>query len=55
MPIPSEPDLMDIYGVSRDTVRKAVAALRDGEYVRTVKGMGSFVLDQDLWPADNAD
>jgi GntR family trehalose operon transcriptional repressor len=54
MPIPSEPDLMEIYEVSRDTVRKAVATLRDDGYVRTVRGMGTFVLDQDLWPAADA-
>jgi DNA-binding GntR family transcriptional regulator len=49
-PLPSEPHLVQIYGVSRDTVRKAVSVLREEGYVRTVKGLGSFVVDRELWP-----
>ena len=52
LPIPSEPSLMQIYGVARDTARKAVAVLRDQGYVNTVKGMGSFVRDREDWPSD---
>jgi DNA-binding GntR family transcriptional regulator len=52
LPIPSEPTLMQTYGVARDTARKAVAVLREECYVSTVKGMGSFVRDRDEWPSD---
>ena len=51
LPIPSEPSLMQIYGVARDTARKAVAVLREEGYVTTVKGMGSFVRDREDWPS----
>ena len=50
MPIPSETSLMQEFGVARVTVRKAVAALRDSGYVRTVHGMGSFVSEPSEWP-----
>lgn len=49
-PIPSEPRLQGQYGVARDTVRKAIAILRDEGYVRTLKGMGTFVSDPESWP-----
>lgn len=49
-PIPSELQLQGEFGVARDTVRKAVTILRDQGYIRTVKGMGSFVTDSDEWP-----
>jgi GntR family transcriptional regulator len=52
LPIPSEPSLMQTYGVARDTVRKAVAVLREEGYVTTVKGMGSFVRDREDWPSE---
>jgi DNA-binding GntR family transcriptional regulator len=52
LPIPSEPTLMQEFGVARDTARKAVAVLRDEGYVNTVKGMGSFVRDREDWPAE---
>jgi GntR family transcriptional regulator len=51
LPIPSEPTLMQTYGVARDTARKAVAVLRDEGYITTVKGMGSFVRDRQDWPS----
>ncbi len=51
MPLPSEPRLQDEFGVARDTVRKAITVLRDEGYVRTVRGMGTFVRDQPDWPA----
>jgi DNA-binding GntR family transcriptional regulator len=50
-PIPSEPAIMQEFGVARDTARKAVGVLRDEGYVTTVRGMGSFVLSEDHWPA----
>jgi GntR family transcriptional regulator len=52
LPIPSEPTLMQTYGVARDTARKAVAVLRDEGYLTTVKGMGSFVRDREDWPSN---
>ena len=50
MPIPSEPHLTEEFGVARDTVRKAVAILRQEGYVHTVRGMGTFVRARDEWP-----
>jgi hypothetical protein len=42
-PVPSEKDLMDLFGVARTTARRAVAYLRDQAVVRTVPGRGSYV------------
>jgi GntR family transcriptional regulator len=50
LPVPSEPALMQEFGVARDTARKAVRLLRDEGYVTTTKGLGSFVTDPDNWP-----
>lgn len=50
MPLPSEPRLQQEFGVARDTVRKAVAILRNEGYARTVPGMGTFVTDREEWP-----
>jgi GntR family transcriptional regulator len=44
--IPSEPDLCDYYGVSRTTVRQALARLEQGGLVARSKGRGTFVLGQ---------
>ncbi len=41
--IPSETTLMERYGVSSGTVRKAVAQLRTSGLVDTYQGKGSFV------------
>lgn len=41
--IPSEAALMERYGVSSGTVRKAVAELRTAGLVVTYQGKGSFV------------
>ncbi|NLV75980.1 MAG: trehalose operon repressor [Tissierellia bacterium] len=43
--LPSENELMDIYNVSRDTVRKALDLLEGNGYIHKIKGKGSFVLD----------
>lgn len=43
--LPSENELMDIYNVSRDTVRKALELLENNGYIHKIKGKGSFVLD----------
>ena len=42
-PLPSEKDLMDLFGVARTTARRAIAYLRDQGVVRTVPGRGSYV------------
>src|SRR5215470_15425078 len=42
-PVPSEKELMDLFGVARTTVRRAIAYLRDKAAIRTVPGRGSYV------------
>lgn len=42
-PIPAESRLMQIYEVGRDTVRKAIALLREEGLVVPVQGRGTFV------------
>ena len=42
-PVPSEKELMDLFGVARTTVRRAIAHLRDQAAIRTVPGRGSYV------------
>jgi DNA-binding GntR family transcriptional regulator len=42
-PLPSESYLMQEHGVSRGTVREAVAILRDDGLVITIQGRGTFV------------
>ncbi len=41
--IPSEEDLINAYGLSRGTVRKAVAQLEAEKLIETEHGIGSFV------------
>ena len=41
--LPSEIDLMDIYDVSRSTIRQALSRLKSEGLVRQVKGTGTFV------------
>jgi DNA-binding GntR family transcriptional regulator len=43
-PVPSETALQQEFGVARHTARKAVAVLRDQGLVRTVPGLGTYVL-----------
>lgn len=43
--LPSEKELMDAYGLSRDTVRKSLGLLVTNSYIRKIKGKGSFVLE----------
>lgn len=43
--IPSENDLMQMTGLGRKSVRKAVRILRDDGLVRTVATRGSYVRD----------
>lgn len=42
-PLPSETQLIERYGVSRPTVRNAVAALRSEGLIEVIHGKGSFV------------
>lgn len=42
-PMPSELHLQQEFGVARDTVRKALAVLREQGLIVTVQGRGSFV------------
>lgn len=41
--LPAEPELAEIYGVARGTVRRAVAELREGGVVVVSRGLGTFV------------
>ncbi|MFD5537271.1 GntR family transcriptional regulator [Streptomyces sp. NPDC127079] len=45
-PIPSENHLADEYGVARLTARRAAQELRDRGLIVTVRGKGSFVVEQ---------
>lgn len=42
-PVPSESSLVQTYGVSRDTARRAMALLRDEGVVFTVPHRGTYV------------
>lgn len=50
-PIPSENHLADEYGVARLTARRAAQELRERNLIVTVRGKGSFVVEQ---PVGNA-
>jgi GntR family transcriptional regulator len=43
-PLPSEKDLVDLFGVARDTARRAIQLLRDEGLVETIPQRGSYVL-----------
>ncbi|MFI2510025.1 GntR family transcriptional regulator [Streptomyces sp. NPDC018972] len=45
-PIPSENHLAEEYGVARLTARRAAQELRERGLIVTVRGKGSFVVDQ---------
>jgi DNA-binding GntR family transcriptional regulator len=51
-PIPSETTLVQQYDVARETVRRAVALLREEGWVYTVPQRGSFVSPEDRWPTE---
>ncbi|GAA3551425.1 MocR-like transcription factor YczR [Nocardioides daeguensis] len=59
--LPSERDLTEALGVSRTTVTRAYAVLRDSSYAEARQGAGTFTrlpggrtraLDRALWPSD---
>lgn len=43
--LPSENQLIKMYGVSRETIRKALNLLKDTGYIQKKQGKGSIVLD----------
>lgn len=43
-PLPSEKDLTGLFGVARDTARRAIALLRDEGLVQTIPHRGTYVL-----------
>ena len=45
--LPAEAELEEIYGVSRDTVRRAVFVLSREGIVRVSPGRGTFVIRRD--------
>ena len=54
--LPSEHQLMEIYQVSRDTVRKALALLQEEGLIEKVRGQGSKVVKQEQldFPVSNS-
>ncbi|HET6242447.1 MAG TPA: GntR family transcriptional regulator [Arthrobacter sp.] len=52
-PIPSENHLADEYGVARLTARRTAQELRERGLIVTVRGKGSFVVDNP--PAETAE
>jgi DNA-binding GntR family transcriptional regulator len=50
-PLPSEKDLVDLFGVARDTARRAVQVLRDEGIVVTIPHRGTYVVPKDERPA----
>ncbi|TDD45036.1 GntR family transcriptional regulator [Nonomuraea terrae] len=51
-PLPSETALVRQYGVARETVRRAIALLREQGWVYSVPHRGSYVHQQEHWPSD---
>jgi DNA-binding GntR family transcriptional regulator len=49
-PLPSEKDLVNLFGVARDTARRAVEALRDEGLVETIPQRGTYVLPVERRP-----
>lgn len=48
--LPSEPDLAALMGVSRMTLRRALALLNEDGLVKNIRGKGNFVLNQASLP-----
>lgn len=49
-PIPGETALVKQYDVARETVRRAMALLREQGWIYTVAQRGSYVSPKDRWP-----
>ncbi|SJN47251.1 FadR/GntR family transcriptional regulator [Sphingobacterium sp. JB170] len=45
--LPTEPELMHIFGVGRSSVREAIRILANGGYVEARQGKGTFVLSNE--------
>ena len=45
-PLPSERELCDKYFVSRSTIRQTISLLKEGDFVYTVQGKGTFIKPQ---------
>jgi DNA-binding GntR family transcriptional regulator len=54
-PIPSENHLADEYGVARLTARRAAQELRERGLIVTVRGKGSFVVEQPVGAPEEAE
>ncbi|WP_262379900.1 GntR family transcriptional regulator [Nonomuraea sp. PA05] len=51
-PIPGETALVKQYGVARETVRRAMALLREQGWIYTVAQRGSYVSQKESWPQE---
>ncbi|GLX06454.1 winged helix-turn-helix domain-containing protein [Microbispora sp. NBRC 16548] len=51
--VPSETSLVHRYGVARETVRRAIAVLREEGWVYTVPQRGSYVSPPENWPIED--
>jgi GntR family transcriptional regulator len=49
-PLPSEKDLVGLFGVARDTARRAFQVLRDEGLVVTIPHRGTYVVPEDQRP-----
>ncbi|GAA4523212.1 MULTISPECIES: GntR family transcriptional regulator [Nonomuraea] len=49
-PIPAETTLLQQYECARETVRRAMALLREQGWIYTVPQRGSYVSPRDSWP-----
>ena len=47
--LPTEPELVERFGVSRNTVRRAMSTLEEGGLVRVEQGRGTFVHDDVIY------
>ena len=45
-PLPSERELCDKYYVSRSTIRQTISLLKEGDFVYTIQGKGTFIKPQ---------
>lgn len=52
--VPSETTLVQEFGVARNTIRKAIKALREEGLITTVPHLGSFVSDERPSGSDEA-
>ncbi|MFI6484134.1 GntR family transcriptional regulator [Nonomuraea sp. NPDC050663] len=50
-PVPGESTLQQRYDVARETVRRAMALLREQGWIYTVPQRGSYVSPMDSWPS----